>query len=401
MKRPSSVPWAIGVLVLLLLPGCADPFPGEGRRDGTTYAQLGFTGSDPNGTDPDAWPDVGGTLRILDHGVFASFDVAARQFHNLTGVRVAREDFGSTADSLNVAIREKGDPSFDLFYGIDNVLLARAEDEGILLAYRPMLGQRVSADIPPMGGFPDAAEWSATPVDQGYIAVNWDREASLEERPIEDLSDVLANAGDFVAVDPRYDTPGLGFLLATIATFGEEGEHDWRDYWADLFDGGVLVVPSWTIAYEQHFSAGYGAEFGGRADKALVTSYTESPAYEAYFGRPADRIAGVVLAEDAVFHQVQTMAILDGTRNLAAAQAWVEFTLTDYFQALAAPNGVYPVVADLDVSATYGGLDPRPCAGEASEDCFVPADLDYAYVGDNLDRWLDEWTTLCEAHDCA
>ena len=41
-------------------------------------------------------------------------------FEHLTGVKVTRDDFGDTGSSLNVALREAGDPSFDVFYGIDN-----------------------------------------------------------------------------------------------------------------------------------------------------------------------------------------------------------------------------------------------------------------------------------------
>jgi thiamine transport system substrate-binding protein len=184
----------------------------------------------------------------------------------------------------------------------------------------------------------------------------------------------------------------LGYLLATIATYGEDG---WRDHWTALFTNGVIVTSGWTEAYEQHFSGGYGVAYGGAGDRSIVTSYTSSPAYEAYFERPADTLAEPLLAPNSTFHQIETMGIANGTKNLAAAQAWIEFTLTDEFQALAAPgNAVYPVVTGIETDNTYGEIDPTPGT-------FVPAALTSQEIGMNLERWLSEWTDLCEQHDCA
>lgn len=325
------------------------------------------------------------TLTILDHGAFGAFDDAKARFEELTGAKVEHIEADDSGSALNRAAREKGDPSFDVIYGIDNVLWTKAVEEGVFHAYEPALATRIDPAYVFFEG-----TWWATPVDHGYIGVNWDP-VKLGAN-ITSLDDVKAHAGQFVTQDPRTSTPGLGFLLATIATYGETG---WKDYWTDLFEGGVLVTSGWTEAYEQHFSAGYGADYGGAADKAIVTSYTESPAYEAFFGRPADALARPLVAPQSTFHQIQTMGIAKGTKELLAAQAWIEFTLTEDFQKLAAPgNAVYPVVSTVSTDDTYGDVDPAPGS-------FEPAQLDPATIGANLERWLREWTALCEAHDCA
>jgi thiamine transport system substrate-binding protein len=397
MTRPHTRLPAFAALVLLLalLAGCTGS---KEKAPEATYAGLGFTGSDATGRDPSAWPDLDGqTLTLLDHGAFAAFDDAAKLFENLTGAKVVHLEADDAGSALNRAILEKGSPSADVIYGIDNVLLLRAESSGILHPYTPQLGPRITPqflffaddETRPVG-----AAWPATPVDHGYIAVNYDRNATaLRNATIANLNDVREHAGQFVTEDPNTSSVGLGFLLSTIATYGDPG---WQTYWSQLFDGGALVTPGWSEAYEQHFSAGYGADpsFGGRADRAIVASYTESPAYEAYYGRPASTIAGVVTVPRSTFRQVQTMAILNGTHHLAAAQAWVEFTLTDAFQELAAPgNAVYPVVPGVDVSSTYGGLDPDPAHLE-------PANLGYRATGASLQAWLTKWTSLCEQHHC-
>jgi thiamine transport system substrate-binding protein len=385
MNRPVAL-----LLAILPLAGCLGA-DGAGGSD-ASYASLGFTGSDTTGTDAAAWPDLAGrTLTVLDHGAFSAFGDAARQFEALTGAKVVHVEADDTGSALNRAILERGSPSADVLYGVDNVLLLRAESSGILEPYTPLLSSRVAARHVFFDG---AGPWPATPVDHGHVAVNFDRGSpALRNATIANLNDVRDHAGQFVTQDPNTSSVGLGFLLATVATYGETG---WLAYWESLFRSGVTVTPGWSEAYEQHFSGGYGADpsFGGKADKAIVTSYTQSPAYEAFYGRPADQLAGVVTVPKSTFRQVQTMAILRGTDDLAAAQAWVEYTLTDHFQGLAAPgNAVYPVVDGIDVSPTYGGLDPDPATLE-------PAEFPYRTAGAMLPVWLSQWTDLCERHGC-
>jgi thiamine transport system substrate-binding protein len=376
--------------VALAFAGCASPKAADsGDR---SYVEMGFDGSDPTGRDANAWPDlVGETLTILDHGAFAAFGDAAARFENLTGAKVEHIEANDAGTALNRAIQDRGSSSADVIYGIDNVLLARAEESGILQPYTPLLAPSVE---PQFVFFGSRAHWPATPVDHGYIAINADlNHSKLQGATIASLDDVRDHADAFVTEDPNTSSVGLGFLLATIATYGESSD-GWKAYWEDLFDGGVLVTAGWSEAYEQHFSAGYGIDMGGQGDKPLVASYTESPAYEAYYGRPADQLALPLTAPDSTFQQIQTMAILSGTAHRAAAEAWIEFSLTDAFQELAAPgNGVYPVVSGIDVAATYGGLDPAPGS-------FQPATFAYRELGANLEGWLTEWTDLCEAHDC-
>lgn len=365
---------------------CGASAPLESSAAGTS-ADTGAYGATPYqgmGFDGTTWPRLEGvTLTILDHGAFGAFDDAKALFEDLTGATVEHVEADDTGSALHRALLEKGSPTFDVIYGVDNVLWTKAVADGVFEPYRPLLAERVD----PAHVFFEGT-WHATPVDHGYVGVNVD-EAKLNAS-VRDLDDLIAHADGFVTEDPRTSTPGLGFLLATIATCD-----DWETYWTKLFQGGVLVTSGWTEAYEQHFSAGYGVDYGGAADKPIVTSYTESPAYEAFFGRPAEKLATPLVAPGTTFHQIQTMGIAKGTKDLAAAQAWIEFTLTDAFQALAAPgNAVYPVVRGVDADATYGEVDPEPGTFEPAR---LPADV----IGANLEGWLRAWTALCERHDCA
>lgn len=388
-------------MLAVLLSGC---FAADAP---TTLADRGFVASGDAHTPLAAadldWPDFSGrTLDILDHGAFEfAFGPAAERFAQLTGATVRHFGAADTGTALNQAIAERGRPTFDVFYGIDNALLLRAMQAQVLDPYTPQLADRVAPqyvffDTDATGGI-----WPATPVDHGTIALNIDRDGpGMEGVDIEDLFDLRAHANTFVTQDPRTSTPGLGFLLITVAVFGEGGPYDWQDYWRELFAGGVRVTPGWSEAYVTHFSGGYGIyEAGHIGDRAIVTSYSESPAVEVYFGSfgPEDR-ADVLLdhrGHAAAFRQVQTMAVLRGTADLDLAQAWIEFTLTDDFQELAAPySAVYPVIPVVDHNATYGDLDPEPGT-------FDTVDLDWRTIGEELGRWLAQWTALCEAHRCA
>ncbi|MCA1813625.1 MAG: thiamine ABC transporter substrate-binding protein [Halobacteriales archaeon] len=363
----------LALLLLLPLAGCAAPQPVLGPAG---YAALGFDGA--------TWPDLhGATVRILAYEAFnADFKDAKERFERRTNGTAELLTEADAGKVLARALREKGDPGFDVLYGLDNVLVGKAAREGVLQPYAPVLGSRVPAQ------FAVAAGWLATPVDHGYIAVNVDSRANLTVRT---LDDVRAHAAQFVTEDPRTSTPGLGFLLATVATYGEKpaSSYGWLAYWHDLLRGGALVASDWTDAYANHFSGGYGAsEPGSMADRAIVTSYTTSPAYEVFYG--ADHLNANVLAPRATFHQVQTMAIAHGARNLAPAQAWVEFSLTEDFQSLAAPGeAIYPVVGDANVTSTFGGKDPPPGS-------FVDTGLGAAQLDANVDRWLREWTDQYE-----
>lgn len=372
--------------VLLMLPalaGCLDEFSSTPRLE-KSYKELGFDGETE-------WPSLEGvTIKILDHGSFGSFDEVAQKFQNLTGATVQHTEADDTGDALNTAIREAGEPTFDIIYGIDNTLYQTAVDAGIFRPYEPLLAKNIQSEFIFFDG-----PWYATPVDHGYIGVNMDvYNEDMAEVYIGNLNDLRANADLFVTQDPRFSTPGLGFLLVTIYNFPDTAVYDWKDYWTELFENGVKVTSDWTEAYETYFTGGYGIYGEGHIGGfPIVNSYTGSPAYEAFYGN--DMYGDALTSPYSTFHQIQTMGILAGSKNRAAAEAWVEFTLTESFQDLAAShNAVYPVIGDIDVNKVYNRIDPKPGT-------FATADIDYRIIGKNLETWLDEWTELCEDYDCA
>jgi len=407
------------VLTLLVGTAVAGCF-GPSSSSPTPYTQLAGYVRDPTGLNATAWPKLDGvTLTVLDNGAFAwLFNASAAQFKTLTGVTLKRADGQDTEASLQTLEHSKRSGRYDLIWGVDNMdygwavwggkdNLRKGTQSSDLVAYRPALANRIEPSL----AFPNTTLpgtqglWYATPVDHGYIGINTDRkDPKLNGTAITSFATLRTYADQLVVEDPRTSSPGLGFLLATIDAFGENpsyssGRYDWHEYWKDLFrgpdrnhdgrsDGCVLVADTWTDAYVQHFSAGYGTSQGGAGDKPIVVSYSQSPADEVANGMPAVRAAMPLVANGTTYHQIQAVAIANGTKNLQAAEAFVEFTLTDYFQGLTPANDVmYPVVPSVDASSTFHHLDPAPGS-------FAAVQRDPASVADNLDRWMTEWAQL-------
>ena len=141
------------------------------------------------------------------------------------------------------------EPLADVLYGVDNTFLSRALEAGVFEPYRSAEAAAVMPELVLEGD-------AATPIDIGDVCLNIDV-AAFEERglPVPDeLEDLLdpALADTLVVEDPSTSSPGLAFLLATVATFGEDHETGWQAFWAGLRDerrrgrvqlGGGLLRP--------------------------------------------------------------------------------------------------------------------------------------------------------------
>ena len=326
---------------------------------------------------PTAADFAGQELVLLTHDSFWISEETIDAFAAQYGVTVAVTPLGDAVEALNRAILNKGNPEGDLLFGVDNVSYVRALAEDIFLEYRPA----ALADIDPSLIFDDSGR--VTPVDFGFVLFNYDKAALAEAgvaapTTLEELTSETWR-GRVAVEDPNTSSPGLQFMLVTIAYFGEDGDYTWLDFWADLRANDVIVSAGWSDAYYTQFS-----HYGGGA--WLVNSYATSPAAEVIFAETAldESPTGNMIVPGGSYRQIEGVGILRGTDKEPLARAFIDFMLGDLFQADIPLNMfVYPVVS---------GVALPPEFLEFAEIPAEPAELDAARVTENLERWLDEWT---------
>ena len=322
-------------------------------------------------------------LTLLVHDSFSISEDVIATFTDRTGIDVEVLPAGDAGSVVNRAILTRDNPIADLLFGVDNSLLGRAADANLFVPYEsPRL-----ASVPDRFVFDDRHR--VTPVDVGYVNFNWDR-AWFEEAgiaPPGDLRDLAteAYAGRTVVTDPSSSSPGLAFLLTTIARFGEGGDYDWLDYWADLRDRDLLVVSGWSDAY-------YGAftRYGG--DRPIVLSYATSPAAEVIFAEePLDEAPTANLFCDrCVWRQIEAVGILAGSERTGDAQALIDFMLSETFQADIPLNMfVYPAVEGIALPDAFQRFAAVPTENQIAR-------LSPDRIFERQQTWLEQWTAVVQ-----
>lgn len=314
------------------------------------------------------------TITLVTHDSFNISDDVLEEFTAETGVEVQVLPSGDAGTTLNQAILTEGDPLGDVIFGIDNTFLSRATEADILVPY----------ESPELADVPDELqldpEHRATPVDHGDVCINFDKEWFAEEglAPPETLEDLAAPeyAGLLVVENPATSSPGLAFLLATVAHFGEDG---WRDYWQQLRDNDVLAVSGWEEAYNGEFTAGEG-----QGDRPLVVSYASSPPAAVYFSDPPPDESPIGTQLESCFRQIEFVGILEGTDKPDEARELVDFMLSERFQADIPLNMfVFPAREGVELPEVFVEHADVP-----SEPLSLPPDE----IGEHRERWIREWT---------
>ena len=108
-------------------------------------------------------------------------------------------------------------PQGDVLFGIDNNLLSRANDANLFEPYESPGLATVDTQ------YQLDQEHRVTPIDRGDVCLNFDREyfASRQLAVPQSLDDLTKPEykGLLVVENPSTSTPGLAFLLATVAQF--------------------------------------------------------------------------------------------------------------------------------------------------------------------------------------
>ena len=331
---------------------------------------------EPAGEEEEAEAEA--VLTVMTHDSFDMDEEMLAAFEAEHNARLELLPAGDTGTALNQAILAADNPLADVFYGVDNSFFSRALEADIFKAYEsPLL-----AEIPDRFKLDESNR--LLPVDYGDVCLNYDR-AWFEENEIEvpqsleALTDP-AYEGLLVVENPATSSPGLAFMLATIGTFGTEGEYTWLDYWADLRANDVLVANDWTEAYYGQFTV---ASDGSRP---LVVSYASSPPAEVIFADPPveEAPSGSVTAPGTCFRQVEFVGVLAGTEQRALAEAWIDFMLSQDFQEeIPSYMFVFPVNQNAELPEAFL---------EYAEIPEEPATVSPEAIEQNREDWLQAWT---------
>jgi thiamine transport system substrate-binding protein len=315
------------------------------------------------------------TLTLLAYDSFTPSEGIFDTFTAETGIDVEVALGGDAGELVSKAVLTAGNPEGDVLWGVDNTLLSRALDADVFEPYEsPGL-----ADVPtPLTDLVPGHE--VTPVDTGDVCINYDI-AGLAERGLDppsglaDLADP-AYADLLVVQNPATSSPGLAFLLATVAELGPDG---WQDYWRDLRENGVAVVDGWTEAYYERFSATGG-------DRPMVVSYATSPPAEVVFADPPIDEPPTAVVEATCFRQVEFAGVLRGTDHEAEARRLVDYLLGTTFQEdLPLTLFVFPANERAALPEVFTEFAVRPV-----ESLTLPPEE----IAENRQAWIDEWTSI-------
>ena len=317
-------------------------------------------------------------LVVLTNDSFDIGEEVISEFEEANNATVTIQKAGSSGAVLNRAILEKGNPSGDVLFGVDNTYLSRALREDIFVKYESSLLKNVPDQ------FVLDKTFHVSPVDYGYVNLNYDKEY-LEQNnltPPSTLEELTQPQwkGRLVVQNPATSSPGLAFLIATVSYFGEDDDYDYLDFWADLRANDLAVKEGWTEAYYTDFSKNGG-------DRPLVVSYATSPAAEVVFSEGKHTVppTGNVLVDRATFLQIEGIGILKGTKNEGLAKRFVDFALGRRFQEdIPGKMFVYPV----------NDQAQKPDFFKFAEVPTLPADIGPETIDAKREEWIDAWTKV-------
>lgn len=333
-------------------------------------AALGLAGCSVADQAPDTnGDDAEAAVTIMTHDSFNVDEDLVSAFEEDTGYRVTTTSPGDAGAVLNQLILQQDNPTVDGVYGIDNYSAETLLAEDILTTHDVDLGTAEKFVLE------SDTDGQLAPIDHGQVCVNMDNEWFDDEdlAPPETLADLTDPdyEGLFVTTDPTTSSPGLAFLVATIAEYDD----GWQDYWQELLDNGAKVAGGWSDAYYSDFTS------AGDGDYPLVLSYSSSPSAEE--GRTSS-ILGTCT------QQVEYAGVLADGSNPEGAQAFIDFLLgTEFQESLPEEMFMYPVDDAVELPEEWTQH------AELADD---PLAIDDAEVAENRDDWLNDWTQVYENH---
>ncbi len=333
--------------VALLLAGCATPTPSGPR-----------------------------TLTVMTHDSFSLSEDVLKQFEQANNVKLNVLKSGDAGAVLNKAILSKDAPVADVIYGVDNTFMSRALKADILIPYAS----------PALSGVPDALKLDPTnrllPVDYGYVSLNMDKAFLMRGVAPESLRELTSSLyrHNVIVQNAATSSPGLAFLMLTIAAFPADSDYPWQQFWRELVRAQVHISPDWSDAYSVQFSGS-----SGKGPHSFVVSYATSPAAEVFYSEGKLVEPPTVNLDIGAFQQIEFVGVLRGAKQPELARRFVDFMLSPAVQKdIPTQMWVYPAVKDTPLPDVF------KFAAQPTKIYALPPDV----IDANREKWIEEWTRI-------
>ena len=315
------------------------------------------------------------TLTLLAYDSFTPSENIFDAFTLETGIKVEIALGGDAGELVTKAALTAGNPQGDVLWGVDNTLLSRAIESEIFSAYKTK-----NIDDLDESALKLISNYDASPVDTGDVCINYDIKWFTDRKIAPPLTLRALTSASYanllVVPSPITSSPGLAFMLATIAEFGEDG---FNEYWKQLRQNGVLVVDGWNEAYYTEFSGS-----SGKGERPIVVSYGSSPPAEMIYASPVPATAPTAVAALTCYRQVEFAGVLRGTKHEREAQLLIDYLTSVTFQEdLPLTLFVYPANTKAKLPAEFLKYSLRP---------ELPLQLDPKLIAAQRTVWLDIFT---------
>jgi thiamine transport system substrate-binding protein len=296
------------------------------------------------------------------------------------------------------AALEKNNPVADVLIGIDNVLIHTAKEEEILQPYdSPALtniSQSLIENLDP--------EKMVLPYDMGVIAlwysigrINSTSNPELENLVLQDILDYDLDK-KLVVQNPNFSSPGLGFLLWTIAVYGDPQiefngllGQDWRTWWKKAKKD-LRIASSWGDAFSIYYTE--------EENRPMMVSYGTSPAYDVCHplygvgeGNPPPSAALLSHEQnlDNAWLQIEGIGLVNNSPHPDAGKQFIDWFLSKELQDnIPLNNWMYPVHNNATIASCFLDNSINPNDADILNDLIPPEMLK-----DNLEKWKNDWKT--------
>lgn len=279
-----------------------------------------------------------------------------KDFENTYNTKVNLISCGSSVELYSKLIFEGKDCKADVVIGLPDSIEI---DNNLFFYWKPNCTENlISTDL----------ECNIYPFNYGYFDFLYNSEKLSINLP-QNLQDLTKPQykDQFILIDPRTSTVGLGLYMWTINEFGLEGALQW---WKDASKNALTTASSWSYAY--------GLFTEGEAP--IVISYTTSPIY--HMLNENNYSIKAIQFDTEYVRTVEYLGILDSSHNKDLAQKFCNFVLTESQDEIAISNTMYPANTTTILPKEYRQLFTPQSISSIDLNSFI----------DKLDYYLDQLT---------